>query len=70
MKNNLLIALFKKYILLVKKVGDFEGRKPGFNGGQEIPVAVPIFAWNVEDVGLLSEAEWKHYREVEDWQEQ
>ena len=57
-------------LLSVTKVGEFEGLKPGYNGGQSIPVTVPIFEWNVQDVGLLSEEDWKDFTEVEDWQEQ
>ena len=57
-------------MLSVTKVGDFEGLKPGFNGGQQISVTVPIFEWNVKDVGLLTEEEWKDFSEVEEWQEQ
>ena len=57
-------------MLSVTKVGEFEGLKPGYNGGQSIPVTVPIFEWNVQDVGLLSEEDWKDFTEVEDWQEQ
>ena len=57
-------------MLSVTKVGEFEGLKPGYNGGQSIPVTVPIFKWNVQDVGLLNEEDWKDFTEVEDWQEQ
>ena len=57
-------------LLSVTKVGEFEGLKPGYNGGQSIPVTVPIFEWTVQDVGLLSEEDWKDFTEVEDWQEQ
>ena len=70
MQENLLIVPFlKKNSALVVQTGEFDGLKPGFNGGQEIPVKVPIFEWNKKDVGLMNERQWRAFNEVEEWQE-
>lgn len=58
------------FLLLVTKVGEFDGFISDATPEKTTPVKVPKFEWDISQMGIFNEDEWKHYKEVEEWQEQ